>query len=215
MKAQSMRKMMKTWASVGLAILGTCLAGTAAATPLTLDAGQIASFTQLAATDGSIVTIQTTATDFTTVYPFPIAGLHFADVGLTGLAIGWADGDTITLNVTNNNEHEWNFSMWAMNASGMVSGAAVPILPGATANVGAALSAAGFGGAGDIGKAWLRVSSPIGIPNTNDDRTAEYRVKPATAPGAAVPEPGAMALFTVGTLVVAGSIRRQSHRAAQ
>ena len=203
-----MQKTMKSWGAVGLAIVGICLAGPAAATTLTLSQVQIAEFTQLDVSDAAILTFQTSPSDFTILYMDPVTGDHYADVGLAGLAIGWADGDTFELNVANNNEHAWTFALWTETFLGVVAGPEVTIAVGANANVGVMLSAADFAGAGDIERVWLRVTSPIGIPNTNNDRTAEFRVAP-------VPEPSAAAVFAFGTLVVAGSVRRQSLRSAR
>ena len=200
-----MKNALKSWGAVGLAIAGICLAGPAAAVGLTLSGGEIAAFMQLDASGGPILTFQTSPGDFTTLYLEPVSGDHYADVGLAGLAIGWADGDVFELNVANNDEHAWSFALWTENSFGAVAGAEVTIPGGSSANVGVPLSAAGFGGAGVIERTWLRVTSPIGIPNTNRDRSAEYRIAP-------VPEPSSAALFAFGALVVAGSLRRNSLR---
>ncbi len=86
----------------------------AGAMTVSLRPADIQNFTQISAT-GSPLTFKTaetaTGAGYTTVWGFSANGVNIADIGLTGLGIDWSGFDTFSLNIANNNESSWLFSV--------------------------------------------------------------------------------------------------------
>jgi len=94
-------------------------------------ATDIQSFSQISAT-GSPFTFKTgefaDGAGFVTLWSFMVTGTNSADIGLTGLGYDWSFFDTFSLNIANNNESTWAFSVSVSDSVGSIATSSVQSL---------------------------------------------------------------------------------------
>jgi len=171
------------------------------AATVTLSPANIQSFTQISAT-GSPVTIKTSDTSlgagFTTVWGSSVTGVNSADNGTTGLGLDWSGFDTFSLNIANDNENSWSFSVSVFDGTTTVTSAGQLLPNNSVANLfsvditSLTLTA--------IDSVFVTVSA--NLPINGNDRTAEYTIN-------TVPVPAAAWLFG-SALGLLGWLRRKS-----
>jgi hypothetical protein len=187
------------WFAVLIVTLVASLQANAAT--VTLSPANIQSFTQINAT-GSPVTIKTSDTvvgaGFTTVWGSSVNGVNSADVGATGLGSDWSGFDTFALNIANDNEHAWLFTVSVFDGTTTVTSAG-QLLP--NNSVESLFSV-------DITSLTLTAIDSVfvtlsgNLPINFIDRTAEYTIN-------TVPVPAAAWLFG-SALGLLGWLRRKS-----
>lgn len=161
----------------------------------------VQAFTQLSAT-GSPVTIKTSeiaaGAGFTTVWSSTVSGINSANIGQSGLGLNWSGFDTFSLNLANDNENAWSFSISVSDGTTAAT-STVQVLPN---NSVASLFSVDITGLDltTIDSVYLTVSADL--PINGIDRTAEYTAS-------AVPVPAAVWLFG-SALGLLGWLRRRT-----
>lgn len=156
----------------------------ASAMVVSLSPASIKSFTQISAT-GSPATIKTSESPagagFTTVWGFAVSGVNSADIGASGLGLDWSGFDTFSLNVANDNENSWSFSVSVWDGATTATSTS-QLLPN---NSLASLFSVDITGLNlsTINSVFVTVSAEL--PIDGNDRTAEYTISTVPVPAAA------------------------------
>jgi hypothetical protein len=192
---------------VGAALLSWWGMATLPARAATVSSSDLQLFHQVAASDTSVVTFRTdpVTAKFSTIFPL-LNGEQYSDVGTITNINYDPTGDMFELNVFNNNENPWDFSLilngveYALSKTTIVNGTS------------AILSVALSGGTGFITSVAVRVAGllPLGDPlhpsaTGYPDRNAEYSIS-------AVPIPPALFLFGTGMVGLGLLTHRRKHK---
>ena len=179
----------------------------AAASSISFTLAEIATFFQITSSDAATTTINNgiipagTEVALTTNFAPPNAGLESANVGLTGLSIAFAAGDTFDLGIKNTNENSWTYELVVAADTGTFFSGSLSLIPGASSAFSTALGAV----AGTIASVYIVISAVVPI-GPEGDRTAEYHVGvPGPIVGAGLPG----LLVACGALALLARRRRQ------
>jgi hypothetical protein len=173
------------------------------AATLTFSLTDLLGFSQLSASDPGTLTVNNGvvpaegSVTISSIFAPPQSGLQSVDVGLSGLAIAFAAGDSFSLNLKNTNENPWTYQLVAVTDQGTFMSVAQSLAPGGlfTSFV------ASLGGvAGTISSVFFNISA--NVPFADGDRTAEYHIS-------SVPLPPALLLFGGALLGFGGIARRR------
>jgi hypothetical protein len=191
-------------AVVGGVLFSVSCIGTLPAKAITVSSADLNAFNQVGESGPSVITSRTDSViaKFSTLFPM-LNGYQYADIG-TAATIHYDQLDnTFKLNVSNNNENPWDFSL-ILNG---VQYATTTIANGSSAILSATLL-----GSGTISSVAVRVAGilPLGDPNNPSetsypDRNAEYSIS-------AVPIPPALFLFGTGMIGLGMLAHRRKHR---
>jgi hypothetical protein len=172
---------------------------------VTLSSADLSTFAQVGESGSSVVTYRTDSTiaKFSTLFPM-LNGYQYVDIG-TSTDIDYDQLDnTFKLNVSNNNENPWNFSLVLDG----IEYTTTTIANGSSAILSATLLAS----SGTIHSVAVRVAGilPLGDPNSPGetsypDRNAEYSIS-------AVPIPPALLLFGTGMIGLGMLAHRRKHK---
>jgi len=170
-------------AALTLALLVPLQAYATPVSVVSLSPADIQIFTQISAT-GSPVTIKTSDTTagagFTTVWSSSVTGVNSADVGTTGLGLDWSGFNTFALNIANDNENSWLFSISVSDGTTTVTSSGQTLPNNSVASLFSV----------DITSLDLTMINSVfvtvgaDLPINGFDRTAEYTISTVPVPAA-------------------------------
>ncbi len=178
------------WVGIGIFALALLAAGPAQSATVSLTPADIQDFAQLGDSGGSPVTIETSNTPagagFTTIWIFDVSGIQSANVGIDGQTFDWSGFDFFTLDIANNDEHNWTFSVTVVNLSNATA------TSGTQSLVGNDLFTTFMVDLADISDETIKsifITVSAILPIEGHDRTAEYSI------AAPIPIPASAWLF--------------------
>jgi hypothetical protein len=152
-------------------------AGPAFAATVTLDGAALANFAELTSSGTYGTFLRDTGTSYaslTTLWQFNSATWGWATVGASN-SVGWTGADTLSLAITNDDESQWFFRLFASQGATKNESALVGLLPGQTAVFSVALSGLSLPGSLSIG-IYVESTQPWSHTGASLDRVAEYTV---------------------------------------
>ena len=122
-----------------------------------------------------------TGAGFTTLWGSGVNGVNSADIGETGLGLDWTGFDTFSLNIANDNENAWYFTISVSDGSNTVTSSSQLLPNDSIANLFSVdITSLDLT---MIDSAFITVSADL--PINEFDRTAEYTISTVPVPAAA------------------------------
>lgn len=176
---------------IGIFALALLATGPAQSATISLTPANIQDFVQLGESGGgSPVTNKTSdnpaGAGFTTIWSFDVDGGQSANVGIDGEMFDWSDFDFFALDIANNDEHDWTFSVTVVNATDAMATSGTQSLVGNDLFTTFMVDLAGISDQ-TIKSIYITVSAIL--PIEGHDRTAEYSI------AAPIPIPASAWLF--------------------